>query len=813
MTERGKSPLFQPAVHESGRRHTTGAALYVDDLPAPAGLLVGQLFGSPLARGRILRLDVSAARQLPGVAAVLLAADVPGKNDIAPVAHDEPLLITEESAFIGQPIALIVADSLAIARRAEKLIVLEMEPLPALTSLEQAIEADSYQSQTHRLATGDFDLAYAGAAHRLEGAVTSGAQDHFYLETQAALVTPLEDGAFHVHSSTQHPSEVQAKVAEVLGLPRSRVVVETARMGGGFGGKETQAAHFAAYAALGAYKTGHPVKVWLNRDQDMTITGKRHPFRSRYRAGFDDAGHLVALEVHTVSDGGFSLDLSRAILDRCLFHLDNAYYLPNARLSGRIAKTNLPSNTAFRGFGGPQGMFVIESILDRAAALLSIDPVEIRRRNYYGDAPRNRTPYGQVVTDARAERLTAELLESSDFRARQAEIEAKNARSRFLKRGIALTPVKFGISFTTSMLNQAGALVLIYADGSIQVNHGGTEMGQGLHTKMIAIAAHELGVRPERIRLMNTATDKVPNTSATAASSGSDLNGQAVKLACEALVERLRPVAARLLGRSAEESVPVIGGMNPPAGATASLNASEPVIGGMNPPAGATASLNALKVRFCDDGAEIEGDPRRVGFAEIAQAAYAAQISLSATGYYRTPNIHFDAQTGLGKPFHYYAWGAAVSEVEINGLTGEHKLLRVDILHDVGRSLVPTIDRGQIEGGFVQGLGWLTTEEVIFDAQGRLKTHSPDTYKIPAIGDVPPDFRVALLENAEEPSVVHGSKAVGEPPLMLAFSVISALRHAIASFGDLRARDGVELDVPATPEAVLFAIERVRAKS
>ncbi|MFO0724397.1 MAG: xanthine dehydrogenase molybdopterin binding subunit [Myxococcota bacterium] len=766
MTERKKSPLFEPSAHESGQRHVTGAALYVDDLTPPRGMLWCHLITSPLAKAEIEALDTRQAAALPGVAAILTAKDIPGKNDIAPVGHDEPLLADRLVETVGQPIALVLAESLAAARAAERAIELRLSPRPALTSLEQAIAAESYQCAEHKLEIGTPDEAYARAAVRLEGVIDSGAQDHFYLETQAALATPLEDGSIHVASSTQHPSEVQAKVAEILGVGRHRVVVETARMGGGFGGKETQAAHFAAYAALGAALTHRPVKVWLNRDQDMVITGKRHPFRSKYRAGFSADGRLEALLVETVSDGGFSLDLSRAILDRCLFHLDNAYAIENARLVGRVAKTNLPSNTAFRGFGGPQGVLVIEAILDRAAGVLGLDPVELRRRNFYGAAPRNRTPYGQIVEDPRAERLFLELGESSQLAERKAEIARHNQSARFLKRGIAMTPVKFGISFTTSFLNQAGALVLIYADGSVQVNHGGTEMGQGLHTKMIAVAAHELGVRPARIRLMNTATDKVPNTSATAASSGSDLNGQAVHLACAELISRLRPIAAKLLGRPED----------------------------------------AERLVFEDDEVRLPGLAKKLRFEEVTGAAYLQQVPLAAAAHYRTPDIHFDAKTGRGKPFHYYAWGAAVSEVEVNRVTGEHKLLRVDILHDVGRSLVPTIDRGQIEGAFVQGLGWLTTEEVIFDAAGQLKTHSPDTYKIPAIGDVPLDFRVALLEQAEEPKVIHGSKAVGEPPLMLAISVVSALREAIAAFGDGRL-DQVDLKVPATPEAVLRAIE------
>jgi xanthine dehydrogenase large subunit len=768
---RKKSPLFAPGPHESGARHVTGAALYVDDLPPPRGLLHGMVFASPIAHGRIARLDVSEARQLPGVACVLTAADIPGVNDISPFSHDEPLLAEGEVHCVGQGVALIVADSHRTARAAAAAIRLELEPLPAILDLRQAIAAGSFMGPPHAIERGDVAQALAGAALLLEGEVDTGGQDHFYLETHAALAIPEEDGTLRIASSTQHPSEVQAKVAEVLGLGRHRVVVEAPRMGGGFGGKETQAAHFAALAALGAQVTGRAVKVWLNRDQDMTQTGKRHPFHSRYRAGFDAEGRLLGLEVQTWSDGGWSADLSRAILDRCLFHLDNAYYLPAVKLTGRVARTHTVSNTAFRGFGGPQGMVVIEVVMTRAAERLGLDPAELRRRNYYGAAPRDVTPYGQEVKAPRVERIHAELLERADYRRRQDELLAFNARSRFVKRGLGFGPVKFGISFTNSMLNQAGALVLVYADGSVQVNHGGTEMGQGLHTKILAIAAHELGVAPTAVRVMTTATDKVPNTSATAASSGTDLNGAAVQIACETLRERLRPVAADKLGL-----------------------------------VGAAAG----RVIF-EDGSVFDAerpDVRRT-FAEVAQAAYAAQVSLSATGYYKTPDIWYDAAAGRGKPFHYYAYGAAITEVEVNGLTGEHRVRRVDILHDVGDSLVPTIDRGQVEGGYIQGLGWLTCEELVWDAAGRLRTHSPDTYKVPAVGEAPLDFRVELLSGAHQPDVVHGSKAVGEPPLMLAITVVTALRQAIRAFAATPV--DVALRIPCTPEAVLRAVEAVRA--
>jgi xanthine dehydrogenase large subunit len=764
------SPLHRPAPHESGLRHTSGEALYVDDLPLPPGTLYAHVVTSPHAHARILRRDRAAAAAVPGVAAVLFAEDVPGENQIGAVVHDEPLLAEDEVYCEGQPVALVLGESLEVCRRAAAALIVEYQELPALLDVREAIAQGSFHGAPHVLRRGDVDEALARSALRIQGEHESGPQEHFYLETQCALAIPGEDRTFRVYSSTQHPSEVQAKIAEVLGIRRHQVVVEVPRLGGGFGGKETQAAPWAALAALGAAHTGRPVKLWLNRDQDMLQTGKRHPFHVRYDAGFDEEGRLNALRAQVYANGGWSTDLSRAILDRCLFHIDNCYYIPALHLEGRVVKTHLASNTAFRGFGGPQGMLFIETVLNRAAERLGIDSTEIRRRNFYGEAPRNRTPYDQEVTDFRAARICESLLRTADYAARRAEIERFNAASEHVKRGIAFQPVKFGISFTTSFLNQAGALVLLYTDGSVQLNHAGTEMGQGLHTKMRAVCAHELGVPVEAIRVMPTSTDKVPNTSATAASSGSDLNGQAVREACETLRQRLRPIAARLLGVGEEEAASLV------------------FEGGM--------------VRLPGGG--------EVSLAKVAEAAHLAQVPLMATGYYRTPGIWYDREKGRGRPFYYYAYGGAVTEVEVDGLTGEHRVLRVDILHDVGDSLVPTIDRGQIEGGFVQGQGWLTCEELIWDGKGRLVTHSPSTYKIPAIGDVPEHFVVNLLERAPQEGVIHGSKAVGEPPLMLAISVVSALRHAVSAFG-VRGEE-VDLRAPCTPEAVLRAVESARAR-
>ncbi len=782
MTDTSTSPLHRPSHHESARGHVTGAARYVDDLPPPLGMLHGLPVGSQVACGQLLRVDTTAALAMPGVHAVLLAGDIPGARRIGAIIHDEPLLAEDAIHAVGQPVALVVAESVELCRAAAAKLVIEIEEAPALLTLSAALAAEAFLGTPHVMQRGDVEAALAHAPVQLTGELHSGGQDHFYLETQASLAIPGEDGCVQIFSSTQHPSEVQAATAEVLGCPRSRIVVEVPRMGGAFGGKESQATHFAALAALAAQQLQRPVKVWLSRDLDMQMTGKRHPFFSRYRAGLNRDGQLLGLAVDIFADAGWSYDLSPAILDRALFHLDNAYFIPNLRFEGRLVRTNTASNTAFRGFGGPQGMLVIEEVLSRAAEHLGIDPAELRRRNYYGNAlaaapvghhpevalveARQMTPYAQAVFDCRLATIHETLLHQSDYAARRAEIDRFNAQSPWVKRGLGFMPVKFGISFTNSVLNQAGALVLAYTDGSVQLNHGGTEMGQGLHSKMLAICAHELGLPLTQIRCMPTATDKVPNTSATAASSGSDLNGAAVQRACSELRDRLRPVAAELLG------------------------APDP-----------------SQIVFADGHAGVPGG-QRISFAALTQAAWLRKISLSATGYYATPGIVYDRAAGRGKPFHYFAYGAAVTEVEVAGLTGEHCVRRVDILHDVGQSLLPSIDLGQIEGGYIQGLGWLTCEALVWGPRGHLLTHGPSTYKIPAVGDAPHDFRVALLANAAQDGVIHGSKAVGEPPFMLAISVVTALRHAISSFAtDARA---IELAIPCTSEAILRAICKAR---
>ncbi len=759
------SALGKPLPHESARLHVSGGARYVEGLASQTGRLAyAWPLLSPHAHARVTAIDLSAAASAPGVLCCLQAADVPGENDAGPVRHDEPLFPSEVQ-FFGQPVVWIVAESAEQARLGAELVRVTYEPLPAVLSIEQAISADSFHLPADRLRRGDPEGALSIAPHRLEGELFVGGQEHFYLETQAALALPEDGEALLIHSSTQHPTETQEIVARVLGVPKHQVSVQCTRMGGAFGGKETQANVWAAVAALASRKLGRPVLVRLTRYLDMVTTGKRHPFLGRFQVGFEPDGKLRALKLELFSDGGFSLDLSSPVLYRAMFHADNCYLLENAEIVGRICKTHTVSHTAFRGFGGPQGMIMIEEIMDLVARHLALAPHEVRERNFY--RPGDTSHYGQEIKDAdRIARIWGELRGSSSFDARSRDIAAFNTSSPHVKRGLAITPVKFGISFTTAFFNQAGALVLIFKDGSVQVNHGGTEMGQGLHTKIAQIAAHALGVPLDAVRVMPTRTDKVPNTSATAASSGSDLNGAAVKAACETLQARLAEVAASQLG------------------------------------------VSPAAVVF--HGGHVFGAERsglRLSFGELVESAYLARVPLFATGYYRTPNIHFDRDSGTGKPFHYFAYGAGVSEVEIDGFTGQYRLLRADLLHDVGNSLSPLVDRGQVEGGFIQGVGWLTTEQLVWGADGALLTHGASTYKLPTLADCPAVFNVQLLNRAEEPGVVYGSKAVGEPPFMLAFSVREALRAAIASFG----RGGpVKLASPATPEAVFWAIEAQR---
>jgi xanthine dehydrogenase molybdopterin binding subunit len=766
-----KSALQSPA-HESAHKHVTGESIYTDDFGARRHMLEVWPVCATHARAKILKRDASAAKTMPGVAAVLLAEDVPGLNDVGAVRHDEVLLADKEVFYYSQIIALVVGETQEACRNAAAKIVVEYEPLPPILKIEDAIAQNSFHYEPNFIRRGDAQVGLKSSPQVLEGEFSFGGQEHFYLEMQAAYAEPGEDGSMFVMSSTQHPSEVQHIVAYMLHVPVNHVVVQSPRMGGGFGGKETQAATFAALAALAAAKTKQPVRVRVNRDLDMMITGKRHPFLARFKVGHDDEGRLLAAKVELFSNGGWSLDLSMPVTDRALFHLDNSYYIPHVEFSGQAMKTNVASNTAFRGFGGPQGMLVIEEILDRVARRLGLPPETVRERNlYHGTGETNTTHYGQLIEDNRIQRVWNELKSSSEFEKRRAEIAKWNSQNSQHKRGLAMTPVKFGISFTLTHLNQAGALVLIYQDGTVQVNHGATEMGQGVHTNMAMVAAKELGVSLDKIRVMPTSTDKVPNTSATAASCGTDLNGMAVKNACDILRERLAPVAAKLISKKIGREV-----------------TAEQVYFSEN-------------CAFTSDSAETI-----IAFTEVVQAAYFQRLSLSSTGYYRTPEIHYDRAKGKGKPFHYFAVGAAVTEVEVDGFTGMMRILRADILQDAGNSINPGINVGQIEGAYVQGAGWLTCEELIWNDQGVLLTHSPDTYKIPAVGDRPLEFNVKLLENAAQANTIFGSKAVGEPPLMLAISVREAIRDAVAAFGS--GKGEVSLASPATSEAIWMAIQK-----
>lgn len=748
--------------HDAARRHVRGTAPYIDDLPEPTGLLHAAVGLSRHAHGRLTALDLAKVRAYPGVVAVLSAEDIPGENNVGPVLKDDPILVESLIEFHGQALFAVAADSLLAARRAARLDVAEVEPLPALLTIDDAMAAQSFILKPERMARGDAAAAIAGAARRLSGTLDMGGQDHFYLEGQISLAIPTEEGGVLVYCSTQHPSEVQHLVAHALGIPDALVTVEVRRLGGGFGGKETQAAQFAALAAIFALKTGRPVKLRLDRDDDMVMTGKRHDFRVRYEVGFDAEGRIEGLTVELASRCGYSADLSGAINDRAMFHIDNCYYLPHVAVDSYRLKTNTVSNTAFRGFGGPQGMLAIEAVMDDIARTLGRDALDVRRINLYGPG-RDIAPYGQTVDDGIAPRLMARLSESAAYTARRAEVADFNAHNRYVKRGLALTPVKFGISFTTTFLNQAGALIHVYTDGSVQVNHGGIEMGQGLYQKIRQVVADCFGIGLEKVLATATTTGKVPNTSATAASSGADMNGKAAEAAALTIRARLAAFAAQKYG------------------------------------------IAETDIRF--SGGQVQAGETRLAFADLVRAAYLARISLSSTGFYATPKIHFDRETFSGRPFLYYAYGAAVAEVEIDCLTGENRLVRADILHDCGASLNPALDKGQIEGGFIQGMGWLTMEELVWDAQGRLRTHAPSTYKIPACSDVPEAFTVDLWDEPNREDTIHRSKAVGEPPLMLANAVFFALRDAVAATAT--APGPVPLNAPATPERVLAAIMAV----
>ena len=751
--------------HDSAPKHVSGEAVYVDDrLEFPNQLHIYARM-SERAHARIVRIDTSPCYEVPGVAIAITAQDVPGQLDIGAVMPGDPLLADGKVEFIGQPVIAVAADSLETARKAAMAAIIEYEDLEPVLDVVEALHKKHFVLDSHTHKRGDSATALASAPRRLQGSLHIGGQEHFYLETQVSSVMPTEDGGMIVYTSTQNPTEVQKLVAEVLGVPMNKIVIDMRRMGGGFGGKETQAAGPACLCAVIAHLTGRPTKMRLPRMEDMTMTGKRHPFYVEYDVGFDDDGLLYGIEMDLAGNCGYSPDLSGSIVDRAMFHSDNAYYLGDATINGHRCKTNLASNTAYRGFGGPQGIVAIEEIMDAVARELGKDPLEVRKRNYYGKTERNVTHYYQTVEHNMLEEMTAELEASAEYAKRREEIRAFNATSPILKKGLALTPVKFGISFTASFLNQAGALVHVYTDGSIHLNHGGTEMGQGLNTKVAQVVAEVFQVDVERIQITATNTDKVPNTSPTAASSGADLNGKAAQNAAQTIKQRLVEFAARKW-QIFEEDVEFKNG----------------------------------QVRLRD---------QYISFDELIQQAYFGQVSLSSTGFYRTPKIYYDRSQARGRPFYYFAYGAACSEVIVDTLTGEYKMLRSDILHDVGASLNPAIDIGQVEGGFVQGLGWLTMEELVWNDKGKLMTNGPASYKIPAVADMPLDLRVKLVENRKNPEdTVFHSKAVGEPPFMLGISVWCAIKDAVASLADYRAQP--QIDAPATPERVLWGVEQMR---
>jgi xanthine dehydrogenase large subunit len=769
--------------HDAAQLHVTGQARYIDDIPVPVGTLSLAFGTSEIAHGLIASMDLGPVRQAEGVVAVLTAADLPHANDVSPSLHDEPLLANETVHYVGQPIFLVVADTHLNARKAARLAQISTKAEPAILSIDDALSADSHFEDGPRIyQKGDAGAAIASADQIVEGRIEIGAQEHFYLEGQAALALPQEGGDMVVHSSSQHPTEIQHKVAEALGLPMNAVRCEVRRMGGGFGGKESQGNALAVACAVAATLTGRPCRMRYDRDDDMTITGKRHDFRIDYRVGISNDGLISGVDFRQYARCGWAQDLSLPVADRAMLHADNAYHLPAARIESHRLKTNTQSNTAFRGFGGPQGMVGIERVLDHIAHVVGKDPAAIRQLNYYqSNAPTadlsgkkakpdkkkrkqktQTTPYHMKVEDFILDKMTDRLLETANYDQRRSAIADWNAASPVLKKGIAFSPVKFGISFTLTHLNQAGALVHVYQDGSIHMNHGGTEMGQGLFQKVAQVAASRFGVGIDKVKITATDTGKVPNTSATAASSGSDLNGMAVRAACDTIRDRMAKLVARQF-----QSKP-------------------------------------SKVHF-EDGMVRVGK-EAVPFETVVKDAYMNRVSLSATGFYKTPKIVWDRIKGKGRPFYYFAYGCAVSEVVIDTLTGENRILRTDILHDCGASLNPAIDIGQIEGGFVQGAGWLTTEELVWDDDGRLQTHAPSTYKIPACSDRPSVFNIALWDDPNREETIYRSKAVGEPPLMLGISALLALSDACAACGP----GYPDLQAPATAEEVLRAVNRAR---
>ncbi len=753
--------MSSSARHESAHLHVQGLATYIDDLPLTEGTLHAAPILSNAANGRILSLDLSAVMSSEGVRAVVTAEDIPGDKLLASFTHDEPVFASQRVEHIGQVLGLVVADTHLQARAAAHLAVLKVEAEQAQLNARDAQSQNATVLPRVHVARGEAQSAMDRAPHQLQGQLEIGGQEHYYLETQIAYAIPQDNGEWLIHSSTQQPGEVQHWVAHALDVPMHAVRVVCRRMGGGFGGKETQAGQLAVWAALAAQKTGKPVKMRLSREDDFLVTGKRHPFSHDFKTGFDDNGLLLALQSTQWAHCGFSADLSGPVADRAVFHTDNAYFLSDVDIVSHRSKLHTQSHTAFRGFGGPQGMMLIETVMGDIARQLQLDPLDVRLRNLYGEAPRNTTPFGMTVEDNILPELMTQLANDCNYRQRRAEIAQWNAQNTIIKKGMALTPVKFGISFTATQFNQAGALVSVYTDGSVRINHGGTEMGQGLHTKVCAIVADVLSIPFEQVRISSSDTDKIANASATAASSGTDLNGRAAERAALQVKHNIAECLAKADGCQPEDVVFKQGLIHTPA--------------------------------------------KQRTFTEAVQFAYSQRVQLWSDGFYATPKIHYDRQTLSGRPFFYFAYGAACSEVAIDTLTGEHKLLRVDILHDVGKSLNPEIDKGQIEGGFVQGLGWLTTEELVWGDDGKLLTRGASTYKIPTAADIPRHFNIQLWHEANREDNIGGSKAVGEPPFMLAMSVYEALRDAVGQ--TLGGHAPVQLNTPVTPERVLMALQ------
>ncbi|MDY6927143.1 MAG: xanthine dehydrogenase molybdopterin binding subunit [Pseudomonadota bacterium] len=758
------SPLLRSEKHESAIRQVSGSARYVDDIPAPASLCYASAGVTNVASGTLTSLDLSAVKRSPGVIDVITISDIPGHTDIGPVFGGDPILLDKEVKFHGQPVFAVLAETQEQARVAATKATMTFAEAEAILTTNEALAADAKVRPTHEFGRGDVSITLQTAPLTASGHLSVGGQEHMYLEGQVSLAIPEEEDRISIFTSSQHPSEVQKLVAEVLDVKLHRVAVDMRRMGGGFGGKESQAAQWACLAAVFALRTRRAVKMRLPRMMDMQVTGKRHPFENDYEIAFNETGKMLGAKVTVSGNCGHSPDLSDAIVDRAMFHVDNAYQLGDTHVTGHRLKTNIVSHTAFRGFGGPQGLIMAELMMDVVARKTGLDPLSVRKLNLYGEENGTVTPYGMPLEQDILADLIGKLEADSNYWQRREEVKAFNAASPIIKKGLALTPVKFGISFTAKHLNQAGALLHIYTDGSIQVNHGGTEMGQGLHTKIGQIVAHEFGVTLDNIEVTATRTDKVPNTSPTAASSGTDLNGKAAQNACITIKERLAAFFAEQFNVPAEDVIFAAG--------------------------------------------QVSAGGHHLPFTQLIQNAYMARISLSATGYYRTPKIYYDRETGSGRPFFYFANGAAVSEVSVDTLTGEYTLDKVDILHDVGTSLNPAIDRGQIEGGFIQGMGWLTTEDLRWDDSGRLISNNMATYKIPAIGDTPAHFNVALFDRPNAEDSIYHSKAVGEPPFMLAISVWCAIKDAIASLADYKVDP--DLPAPATPEKVLMAINAIQ---